>query len=279
MANLNTNIGSQASTIFQKRIDIFNNSISNFIRNSSFFVQGKNFDIPLEARAIVFRVLDLNDVPGAVPDVVLPVNPSKFDVIFKKKSSLVYTMGGFVTQHWHDDIITINAVGMLPSFANQAKIISSSYQAFLKLVDIYTKCGQIITTNTTNAVLNSSGSDSMSTQVARFSNDTSKLVTGSLTSNTTAIVLTNRQLLNASIQLLYQDIVYTGIFQEFTITEDYDQPNTLTYKFTFHAFKHENTLLGSLGDAFSVLRQVGLAESLPTSTLTLDNSNRYIKLP
>jgi hypothetical protein len=277
MANINTNIGSQANSIFQSRIDIFNNSISNFVRNSTSLVKGQNFDVPLEARAMVLRVLDLNGVSGAVPDVVLPVNPDKFDVTFKKKSSLIYTMGSFVTQHWHDDVISIDATGMIPSFANQAKIIASSYQAFLRVVDVYTKCGQITVVNTATTTLQTFTTDKNTPQVNSLSNSVSEATDGTFSTNTTKL-LTTRQLLNASVQLLYQDLVYTGIFQNFMITESYEQPNTLVYKFNFVAAKKESTLLGSLADAFNTLRQVGLAESTPASTLTLDSANRFIKV-
>jgi hypothetical protein len=257
----------------QKRIDLFNNAMQNFTRNAAAATSGQKFDIPLEARIIMLRVVNLDGSVGFLPDVFLPVNPDKFDVTHKKKSSLVYTMGGFVTQHWHDDIITIDASGFIPSFANQAKIISDSYHAFLKVVDIYMKCGQIEVANEKKAVLQSF--TTKDDQLDSMQNDVSAR-TGGVKPSTTSITIEPRTLLNAQIQLIYQDIMYTGIFQTFTIQEDYEQPNTLRYRFTFHASDKADTMFGSLGKGFDLARQFGFASSNTASTLAKDSANRFI---
>lgn len=200
-------------------------------------------DLPISSRLIMFQAYDSKNPTWRYPLVILPVNPNTLKVDYNKKSSIHYTLGGFVVTHWHDDVITLTAQGYIPSFKGKSKILSESYQYFLKLLNLYLSCGKIdripvlyenIMFLDSNKLLNPEIT-SIETGI-----EGSKLV-----KQLSAVVFS---LNRSTILLRYQDDVYHGIFTKFSIDESYDLPNTLQYSFTFIAMNKTNILFDSLAE-------------------------------
>ena len=63
----------------------------------------------------------------------------------------------------------------------------------------------------------------------------------------------------AEVSLSFQNDTYTGIFLDFIIEEDEEQPNTLLYTFTFAARKHSDNIGGYLaaGAGVNILQMLG----------------------
>jgi hypothetical protein len=210
-------------------------------------------DIPLAAKLIYFTSVqaDNSPVPVTNPILTLPVNPDTFQVTFKKRSDAVYTLGGFVLNHWHDDITLITAKGYIPSFKGKAKILTQSYQAFLQFMELYKSCGQTVTEGQTLSAVPSNDFTSFDSAAqtngssTRIENGISTITTGK---DSDVLVLDKTSVQNAKVQLIYQHDVYEGIFTDLIIEESYEQPNTLQYTFNFKAISHKNVMFDRLGE-------------------------------
>lgn len=241
-------------------------------------------DIPISSRLITLQAVDSSG-KTLDPVVTLPVNPKVFKVAYKKHSSYKYTLGGFVLNHWHPDVITITCTGFIPSMRGKSKVMAQSYQAFLQLLEIFKSCGDITGTSTNIELLSSGEQANVAPPIPPDSgtginvpltqpsyNASSMVATSNVQAsaqsqqgdpsgstkiadpaNTTAIavpkihvVTSTYQLQNAEIKLIYQADCYTGIFTDFSIEEDEEQPNTISYSFVFIARKWDNVVTGSL---------------------------------
>lgn len=222
-------------------------------------------DIPIQMKLMQFWPKDISGVP-LLPFIVLPVNPDNFKVQYKKKTDVVYTLGGFVVNHWHDDVTTVTAEGYIPSFASKAKILTTSYQlGFLPLLNLYKSCGQVSTEYRSTIQYQSQDEGKMTTVPPKGANvdgavNTSRLAEvkpagiayGENQAKTTdTLVVTGNQLRNASIQLIYQHDLYEGVFTDFTIEETYEQPNTLKYGFTFKSWRQSNVIVPNILESMS----------------------------
>lgn len=203
-------------------------------------------DLPLPLKMMMFRLKKHDGSTAPIPELILRINPDSFSVSYKKKSDLVYTTGGFVTQHWHDDRMTIKASGWVPSFKGRAKILTDGYQMFLQLLDIYRSCGSVQKflgqkLLSKNLEINSFLEKYTDTQAGKTSSSAVSQDTKDR-QPTTYEALT----MYPKVELFYQNDVYEGIFTDFTAKENYEMPNTLQYDFTFIADKRTDTIWGGL---------------------------------
>jgi len=249
------------------------------------YVSG-GFDLPLASRLIRFTVHKENGY-SILPAVILPVNPKQLKVAHKKRSSYRYTLGGFVLDHWHDDITTITANGYIPALKSKAKILASSYWVFLFFLNLYKSCGQVAgydklffnvpslgKQELTGGAIASNGTllgakpgtsdiqaysqykntqDASGTQLQNFETAPGMPTLDSngnvkLAANDT-VLMTRSEIINAEIDLAYQSDIYTGIFTDFTVDEDEEVPNSLLYSFTFTARKHTDLMASGLNAA------------------------------
>lgn len=246
----------------RNKMDYFNNYMQELAqlnhlaaRQAGRDVEGSLPDAPLPLKLIRFWPKDISGVP-VLPFIALPINPHQFKVVHKKKSDVIYTLGGFVINHWHDDVTTITATGYLPSFGGRAKALTTSYQfGFLPLLNMYKSCGQIATTYRQSVTTPSLDRDKLTRDAGKTKDNNLPNVGYSKGDSTPSDTLTvsGNALRNAHIDLYYQHDVYTGIFTDFTIDETYEQPNTLLYSFTFKAFRSKNVVIPNLLEETSKL--------------------------
>lgn len=218
----------------------------------------RNFDLPTHTRLIRFRAKDMSSGDMVFPFLILPVNPDLFRVEYKKRSDVEYTLGGFVITHWHDDVTTITASGYIPTFRNKAKVLTSSFRAFLTLLQMYKEAGQPKLIGT---VFPSTGTQAQA-QLNKLGN-TQAVVAPSVASavpngqapktvgpdpKDQTISFTLGRIQNSIIELGYMSDIYKGIFTSFVVEEAYEQPNTLKYTFTFKAVEVTDILFGNLDD-------------------------------
>lgn len=229
-------------------------------------------DLPLLARLMRFRLKKHDGTTAGLPELILRINPDTLNITYKKRSNLVYTTGGFVTQHWHDDVISIDASGWVPSFKGRAKILSDGYQVFLGLLDIYTKCGNVQRFLGQQLLAKRLGFEeflkSYTDAVPKKVKDKSATEQPASEQSASAQPSTYETLVTyPKVELYYQNDMFEGIFTEFSSEENYEFPNTLRYKFRFIADKKIDTTtasldtftskLGGFGKASSVLRALG----------------------
>ena len=285
MANLDlSKISLGSADAMTQKLSYFNNYVTEYaattlkLNPTTDLLKNPQVDFPLTARLIYFTATDIQGLPFS-PVIVLPVNPDTFRVAYKKKSDAIYTLGGFVINHWHDDVIMVTATGYIPSFRSRAKILSSSYHLFLQLLNLYKSCGQVVGEYTKQFDVASGDPDKIASTIsapplvspraadfpggvsdpgfqqaaAAYAKASQAASTPGLvqsaTEKTDTIIVQGNSLRNAKIQLLYQHDVYTGIFMDFTVDEDYEQPNTLKYAFTFKATTHQNIITDNIPNA------------------------------
>jgi hypothetical protein len=272
-SNLSTAVGGKMGNVLGNRINAFNTGIASYVQGVAQVLSGdrsiEDYDLPYQSRLMMFRLVGLDGKTTMFPHFVLPVNPEQFVVKYRKRNTVKYTFGGFVIQHWHDDTTLIDTNGSIPSFMNKSKVLTNSYQTFLKLLDIYKKAGQVevayrrrFNIDTINTAKN-----------LRNANPDQGQVINGLAANQTELEATPYNLTNAKVQIIYQDAIYEGVFKTFNITESYDEPNTLKYSFTFEAVSQMNSIFGSLGEGYNIARTLGLVNDVRTNVGTgmLDN--------
>jgi len=222
------------------------------------------FDLPVHSRLIMFRAKDMSFADTIFPFIVLPVNPDMLRVAYKKRSDIAYTIGGFVVQHWHDDVITITASGYFPTFRNKAKVLTSSFRAFMSLLNLYRSIGGTsnvpVTFPSSPSLLDdklkklkpsTSGEGKVPTDQYPAVGNGQTTVTktdGKETETQLVTRATVHSIQNSIAELRYQSDVYRGIFTDFSIDEMYEQPNTMKYSFTFKAMEKIDVFFGSLDD-------------------------------
>jgi len=248
-SSLGQNLGRNFDA-FKTKINMWNQAI-NLYASTSPGGASKDFDLPLATRLLAISVYGNNFLETVLPALVMPVNPKQFRVEHKKKSSYRYTLGGFVLNHWHPDLTTITANGYIPSFQGKSKPLSLSFWYFMALLQLYRKCGEVDTTTIAPPVPAVLPMDSiMDSQQPALPPDLPAaegeppMPSEMETSPTTTVNLIAQQnsLRNAELVLWYNTDVYIGIFTNFTIEEDEEQPNTLLYNFTFSARTYRNVI-------------------------------------
>jgi len=231
------------------KLDFFNRAMETFAAGRTDLLG--NPDLPVGARLIRFSAVTTGGL-ALFPFVLLPVNPKQLKVQHKKKSNYQYTLGGFVLNHWHDDLTTITATGYIPSMMSRSKPFAASYWAFLFLLNLYKSNGQIVTSTSQPININIGIQESLKPtmpQVAGGAMAESVGTADALAIKSDSITVDSQSLRNSEVQLAYQNDIYTGIFLDFTIEEDEEQPNTLLYSFTFISRLHTDVIGGMLGSA------------------------------
>jgi hypothetical protein len=229
------------------QVDAYNKFI---VSNDSLFrkfADAKNFmnviDLPISLKFMILQLADISN-NRSFP-VILPVNPDDFKVNYKKKITIDYVAGGFVTNFWHDDIIDISAAGYIPSFQSRAKILTDSYAHFRELLDVYTKCGKVqpsYRSISTTANPDDSNIEGQTLSVPGSSQGTTPLDTSSGTvtpgtnADTATMLSAQYNIQYVKVFLIYQHEQFEGVFNSFSVHETYEMPNTLQYSFDFKAF-------------------------------------------
>ena len=233
-----------------------------------------HLDLPISSRLLMFKPKDPINANWSFPILVLPVNPNTFRVNYRKKSDLVYTLGGFVVTHWHDDVISITGDGYIPSFKNKAKILSDSYQYFLQFLELYLSCGKVKReVNKFIKALSLNSSELLSTQLRDSAIEASSALNTSIIKKDVGkeIQITTQTIQNSLIELRYQQDLYEGIFTSFSIEESYEMPNTLRYNFDFKAMSRKDVVFGSLNETYNAVDELfGTTNQTLQQTLNVD---------
>lgn len=225
----------------------FNNYMAEYVAMSQVAKSSNGIlpDYPKEYKLLAFTARHISG-QEMLPIIQLPVNPDTFKAAFKKRSDITYTLGGFIINHWHDDVITITASGYIPSLGSRAKILTDSYAAFSQLLNLYKSCGQIASSYSITNEVPSYDEEKLKNSNMASQNNTIEESGNPSTARKDTIVISGIQLRAATVSLRYQQDVYEGIFIDFTMDESYDQPNTLRYSFTFKAMTHKDTVTDKL---------------------------------
>jgi len=246
---------------FIKKINVWNQAI-NLYASTSPGVSKKEFDLPLAARLMAISVHG-NFLETILPALILPVNPRKFRVEHRKKSSYRYTLGGFVLNHWHPDLSTITADGYIPSFKGKSKALSESFWVFMALLKIYRSCGEIDNIVKPPASVSVPAGFGTEQQQLDIPSPNQQATSNKVPKTETKLIVSENTLRNAELKLWYNSDVYTGIFTSFTIEEDEEYPNTLLYSFNFSARDHQNII----GDAIPELMRLTTSSVLGYSAI------------
>lgn len=251
MADL-TSLRNTTQDAIDEKMAFANDLMSTFAEGRTDLIGG-GFDLPVATRLIR---LNTHGADGfeLLPTIVLPVNPKTFKVTYKKKSNYQYTLGGFVLNHWHDDLTTIQASGYIPSMSSRSKPFALSYWYFLRFLNLYKQCGQVtayqksyVQTANPAGELGQSVPPESATDISETQLDPVTRVdeNGNIQANHQDSILVDRKKIqSAEINLAYQAENHIGIFTDFTIDESEEYPNTLQYTFNFLARESGDTMGG-----------------------------------
>lgn len=188
-------------------------------------------------RPVVFDILGPDWETSLLPDgfkLVLHVNPSSMTIQHAKKVERIQTRGGFVEQHWGDDTESIKfdmaTGGFMRLYAGLSNITGRSQGGGRRETIAYDKYVDFL---------------------ALFKNN------GSIYDSRGNVVL------QGQIKVTFDGGVFTGWFDNFSVTESADNPYQfkLSTMFTVH---HEvmifrSTLTAASGSDFNSTREVGAA--------------------
>lgn len=189
--------------------DKFVNNVTNPIQNIGNNLQkfANKLDVPLpRKKTVTFSLLDesgslvQHNNPNFAQGYMftLLINPSSFKVTLPPRTvNQVRTMGGWVLQHWYPEIGTISADGIIGNLLQRYNTDvrdTDKWQAFEKLKAVFLNNG-------------------IPYQVG-------------------PIKRTDKQF-NPTAVCVYDQITYSGYFENFDIDENQDNPWTRNYNFTF----------------------------------------------
>ena len=138
------------------------------------------------------------ETTNITPSLIIDINPKELNIAYKKIINRVRTLGGFLEEHWGDEMDVITGSGSTSMYYDADRGLtvtnrrsSESMQNFLRLVNIYRNNGAELSTKT------------------------------------------NRINRVGRIRLEYDGKTYDGYFETFSIEETAEQPFVFTYSFTF----------------------------------------------
>lgn len=157
---------------------------------------------------MLFQVLSPDYETLLLPEfMVLHVNPSSLDTSYSKVISRMNTLGGFVEQHFGDQLTQISASSSTGAFVSVERGVTTfdrkdtiAYRKFLQLLDVFKSNG---------SVYDDRG-------VVQF---------------------------NGRIRIVYGAGTYDGYFMTFDVTESADKPYNFELSWTFKVTKEARNLL------------------------------------
>jgi len=151
-----------------------------------------------------------------IPSLTMLINPTNLDVSYSPVINETRTLGGFIHEYWGEQLTTLAATGKTAMFIDSEKGLTNknsrtteAYQNFISLLNIYKNNGK-----------------------GYFK----KFDTPGLKSNPEKISSLG------VISMFYDGRQYDGYFENFTYTEDAEQPFNLEYSFSFKTIKIYNQL-------------------------------------
>ena len=208
-------------------------------------------DINRIKQRLTFQLfLDDNTPATDIPRILLYVNPDTLTVRRLKQSSVTYTYGGFVTQHWHPQAGAISANGFIGGFKGEEREASDVYKRFQQLVRIYKLCGKVLDSpdlSTAFPGLPATGTTAGNIRRQGGVRD-ADYVTGQPSRQTLPGVTAY-----SFVELTFGHERFRGVFDSFDITYDYSQPNTVRYTFNFSVFAEEDVAFDLLDSALEAV--------------------------
>jgi len=169
-----------------------------------------------------------------VPDLIMKINPSNLSSNYSQLINRKRTLGGFIEEHWGEQLDSISASGKTGQFVNKLGLTNftrrdtAAYNDFQNLIAIYRN----------NGVLYDS--------------------------------FTNRIIAQGSVVMNYDSNIYKGYFENFTITESADKPFELNYDFSF---KVTQEVYPGRMKSFRSVTTVSRVGELRNDRVTLDITN------
>lgn len=153
-------------------------------------------------RAIIWKIVGTK---FNVPELTMLINPGNLDHTYAQLITETRTLGGFTQEFWGEQLSTLAAAGRTAMFygdsglSNTDERISTAYENFIRLVNIYKNNGKIY-------------SDTVPIAFKGNQNRIAELGT---------VIMT------------YMQKDYEGFFENFTIRKSGDKPFYLEYDFGF----------------------------------------------
>jgi hypothetical protein len=185
----------------QKTVDVLTAADVRLRQNTEQFT-GQPFPNPVGNNKILNRkplIWQIRDIPNKyqLPDLTMSINPQSLSSDYKQLLNRKRTIGGFVEEHWGEELDTLSSSGRTATFygplglTNYARRDTQGFLEFQKFVNIYRNNGTL------------------------FDEKTSLIVA------------------QGSVILNYDSAVYRGYFESLSITESGDKPFDLQYEFSF----------------------------------------------
>ena len=159
-------------------------------------IESRKHEIIRNNKSIVWSVTGLPE-NIIIPDLAMKINPTNLSENFQKLINRKRTKGGFIVEHWGDQLDSISATGVTGGFMNERGLTNenrrdtSAFQSFESLISIYRNNGSIYSTRD-----------------------------GSLVAQ-------------GSIIMYYDDTIRHGFFETFSVDESPEKPYNIDYQFTF----------------------------------------------
>lgn len=189
---------------------------------------------PVEKIPLDFWI-DFND-PGIInpPKLSMLINPQTMTQSYSKKKSEQYTRGGWVREEWGENLDVLNFSGKIGAFYVKEAAVgmsglnryerskSLSFKNLYNLFMIYRSNGAVYQTNSRgtsvaqNKLMQASGYSRINKRVKK-------------------VVLNSKSRVDklGDVYLYYDNYIYIGSFDTFSIEENADNPFTLNYNLSF----------------------------------------------
>jgi len=163
---------------------------------------GQPFPTPVGSNKILNRkpiIWQIDGIPDKyrLPDLTMSINPQNLSSDYKQLINRKRTIGGFVEEHWGEELDTLSASGRTSTFygllglTNYARRDTQGFKEFEKFVNIYRNNGTL------------------------FDEKTGMIVA------------------QGSVIMNYDSAVYQGYFESLSIDETGEKPFELEYNFSF----------------------------------------------
>ena len=216
--------------------------------------------VNLVKQKITFQLYESDNTPAKkVPRLTMYVNPNSMQVKRKKKVTVQYTYGGFVVQHWHDDVITVECTGMLGSFRGEEREHASTYQRFMELIRTFTLVGRSVDAPSFATALQGLPAKAADKKIDTNNPEEFLILPGDYSKDKRRHVVLPGVKNYAFVEMGFGHERYKGVFDSFDLDWNYEQPNTAKYSFNFIAFNRSDTDFDILDNA---LEAVNTYESL-----------------
>jgi len=147
-------------------------------------------------KAIIWQISGLPD-KYKVPDLIMKINPQNLGCNYTQLINRKRTLGGFIEEHWGEQLDTLSASGKTGQFIGQSGLTSAerrkteAFKNFENLIAIYRNNGSL------------------------FHESTGKIIA------------------QGWVVMNYDNCIYRGYFENFSISEIADKQFELSYNFTF----------------------------------------------